>query len=79
MVVDSANSSIGGHAATITDNTIGWETISRNGFGGATHTQYGIDRNSGTVTADNTYVNPRGNRAVSGHYTGECYARHRAF
>jgi hypothetical protein len=79
MVVDSANSSIGGHAATITDSAIGWEIITRNGFGGATHTQYEIDRNSGTVTANNTYVNPRGYRAVSGHYAGECYVRHRAF
>jgi hypothetical protein len=71
MVVDTGNSSIGGHAATITDGAIGWETISRNGFGGATHTQYELDRNSGTVTADNSYVNSRGNRAVSGHYAGE--------
>jgi hypothetical protein len=79
MAVDTANSSIGGHAATITDGAIGWETIMRNGFGGATHTQYEIDRNSGAVTANNTYVNPRGNRTASGHYAGECYGRHRAF
>jgi hypothetical protein len=79
MVVDKANSSIGGHPATITNSAIGWETITRNGFGGATHTQYAIDRNSGVVTANNTYVNPRGTRAVSGHYAGECYPRHRAF
>jgi hypothetical protein len=79
LVVDSASSSIGGHPATITDDAIRWEIISRNGFGGATHTQYDIDRSSGTVTADSTYVNPRGNRAAeTGRYAGECYPRHRA-
>jgi hypothetical protein len=78
MVVDSASSSIGGHPANITNDAIRWEVMTRNGFGGATHTQYDIDRNSGAVTADNTYVNPKGNRLASGHYAGECYARHRA-
>lgn len=79
MVVDSASSSVGGHPATITNDAIRWEVISRNGFGGATHTQYDMDRSSGTVTADSTYVNARGNRsAESDRYVGKCYPKRRA-
>jgi hypothetical protein len=81
LVVDFASLSVGGHPASITNDTIRWETQTRNGFGGATHTLYGIDRGSGMVTVENIYTDPRGNRAAepTNHYTGECYVRHRPF
>jgi hypothetical protein len=78
--VDLAHPQIGGNPATVTDSEIRWDSITRNGFGGATHTQYGINRHSGLVTVDNTYVDPRGIRALEpDRYAGECYARHRPF
>ena len=79
MTLDSASASVGGHPAIVTQDAIRWQSVTRNGFGGATHTQYGISRNSGTVTVESIYVDPRGNRAVepTNHYTGECYVRHR--
>jgi hypothetical protein len=79
MTLDFENRSVGGHPAVITDDAIRWETVSRNGFGGATHTQYGISRSSGAVTAEGVYVDRNGIRAIepTNRYSGECYARHR--
>jgi hypothetical protein len=81
LVLDFANSRMGENPATITDSQIRWQTVTPNGFGGATHTQYGINRNSGMVTVDNIYVDPHGNRSIepTNRYSGECYARHRPF
>lgn len=80
-MLDFANSRIGEHPATITQSQVRWQTVIRNGFGGATHTQYGINRDSGLVTVDNVYVDPQGNRAIepTNHYVGECYAKRRPF
>lgn len=78
ITLDLAHHAVGGSPAVITNDAIRWETITRNGFGGATHTQYGIDRASGAVAVESIYVDPRGNRAIEpGRYTGECYVRHR--
>ena len=78
LVLDFAQSRVGSNPATITESQIRWETINRNGFGGAAYTQYAIDRSSGTVTVDNTYVDSHGNRATArNRYVGECYPRHR--
>jgi hypothetical protein len=80
LVLDPTQPSIGGHSAVVTDSDIGWQTITRNGFGGATHTQYELSRASGTVTVENIYVDPKGNRATQPvRYAGECFARHRSF
>lgn len=80
LALDFAHSRIGEHPATITQSQIRWQTVNRNGFGGETHTQYGINRNSGLVTVDNIYVDSRGNRAIApNRYVGECYAKHRPF
>jgi len=79
ILLDLAHPSVGGSPAMVTDGEIRWESISRNGFGGATHTQYGIDRASGIVTVESVYWDPRGNKAIEpGRYTGECYVRHRS-
>jgi len=81
MTLDSASASVGGHPASITDDAVRWQTVSRNGFRGATQTLYGLDRSSGTVTVENIYTDPNGNRAAepTNRYAGECYARHRPF
>ena len=80
ITLDFVHRVIGGNPAVITDSEIRWESISRNGFGGATHTQYEIKRGSGTVTVENFYMDPRGNRTIEpGRYVGECYVRHRSF
>jgi hypothetical protein len=80
IALDFEHRVIGGKPAIITDNEIRWETILKNGFGGATHSQYEIKRDSGTVTVENFYIDPRGNRTVEpGRYVGECYIRHRSF
>lgn len=81
ITLDFAHPVVGGNPAVITDDAIHWESLTRNGFGGATHTQYGINRNSGTVTVENIYVDPTGIRAAepTNRYTGECYVRHRPF
>ena len=78
IVLDLTHPSVGGHPAAVTDSDIRWETITRNGFGGATHTQYEMSRISGAVTVENIYVDPKGNRiATPGRYTGECYVTNR--
>ncbi len=79
LTLDFASPSVGGHPAVITDDAVRWQTVSRNGFRGATQTLYGLDRSSGTVTVENIYTDPNGNRAAepTNRYTGECYARHR--
>src|SRR5262249_22159438 len=64
LTLDFASLSVGGHPAVITDDAVNWQTITRNGFGGATQTHYGLDRNSSTVRTENTYTDPKGNRAV---------------
>ncbi|HJT43701.1 MAG TPA: hypothetical protein VJ750_09395 [Rhizomicrobium sp.] len=79
-MLDFVHSRIGENPATITQSQIRWQTVYRNGFGGATHTQYGINRNSGLVTVDNIYVDSRGNRATApNRYVGECYVKHHPF
>lgn len=71
---------VGGNPAAVSNDAIRWGSITRNGFGGATHTQYGIDRSSGMVTVESVYVDASGNRAIEpGRYTGECYDRRRPF
>ena len=79
--MDFAGPSVGGHPASVTNDDVRWETMTRNGFGGATHTSYGINRSSGLVTVENIYVDSNGIRAVepTNHYTGECYVRHGSF
>src|SRR5260370_38009593 len=72
IVLDLAHPLVGGNPAIVTDSEIRWDSITRNGFGGATHTQYGVNRNSGMVTVDNIYVDPRGNKAIEpDRYVGE--------
>jgi hypothetical protein len=80
IVLDLAHPSVGGNPATVTEHDIRWESTTRNGFGGVTHTRYGIDRASGTVAVESIYVDPHGNTAMEpGRYSGECYVRHRSF
>jgi hypothetical protein len=80
ITLDFAHPVVGGNPAVITDDAIRWESLTRNGFGGATLTHYGIDRASGRVAVESVYLDPRGNRAVEpGRYTGECYVRNRPF
>jgi len=80
ITLDFEHPMVGGNPAVITNDAIRWESVTRNGFGGATLTHYGIDRASGAVAVESTYVDPRGNRAIEpGRYAGECYVRHRAF
>jgi hypothetical protein len=81
IVLDLAHPRVGGNPAVISDDAIRWQSTTRNGFGGATHTQYGISRSSGVVTVENTYVDASGISAVepTNRYAGECYVRHRPF
>lgn len=79
VTLDFSSPSVGGHPAVITDDAVRWQTVTRNGFGGATQTHYGLDRNSGTVAVENIYTDPNGIRAAepTNRYSGECYVRHR--
>ncbi|HET7085535.1 MAG TPA: hypothetical protein VFI23_12240 [Rhizomicrobium sp.] len=80
ITLDSVHSLVGGHPATITDNDIQWESMTANGFGGATRTRYLLDRNSGRVAVGSVYTDPKGNSTPEpGNYTGECYVSHRPF